>query len=394
MAIGIIDDSLLANIGNAIRNKNSSTTQYLPSEMPAAIEAIETGIDTTISDGTAATESDIVEGKTSFVNGEKIVGNVLYTDRTYGQSPKVEGSNMYLTYSSSFEKRMIGGGKQLKITSALSNFGDASNMDVVDGKTFTSTAGLKETGALKLNGAHIWKRYALKKQYNVKTTSLGNTSPSDLTHSNYFAGYTTTEDGYFYLTEGTSVVTFYALPDNATNGKTKYIYKINYVSVNDNGVTYYKLTVDDTYTTLNEKGDFIGYITSDDASEYPVNGISNGYWYTYVNVVDVQDTTMKTGTFTVGSGSGSASYREHSFDTGLSTVNSITIIKTDKTSSAYYCWVYNGTSCILGNVNSSGSIAFSETSNISFSGGTCTIGSATGGASIKGGTYIWFANGA
>lgn len=43
MAKVYLEDSELTNIGNAIRNKNGATTMYLPSEMPAAIDAIEGG---------------------------------------------------------------------------------------------------------------------------------------------------------------------------------------------------------------------------------------------------------------------------------------------------------------------------------------------------------------
>ena len=39
----ILEDSTMTNIADAIRNKNGETGQYLPSEMPAKIEAIETG---------------------------------------------------------------------------------------------------------------------------------------------------------------------------------------------------------------------------------------------------------------------------------------------------------------------------------------------------------------
>ena len=45
MSIVTIDDSYLTAIGNAIRAKNGATTTYKPSEMAAAISAIETGED-------------------------------------------------------------------------------------------------------------------------------------------------------------------------------------------------------------------------------------------------------------------------------------------------------------------------------------------------------------
>ena len=43
MSIVTIDDSNLTAIGNAIRAKNGTTTTYKPSEMAAAISAIESG---------------------------------------------------------------------------------------------------------------------------------------------------------------------------------------------------------------------------------------------------------------------------------------------------------------------------------------------------------------
>ena len=45
MSIVTIDDSYLTAIGNAIRAKNGTTTTYKPSEMAAAISAIESGED-------------------------------------------------------------------------------------------------------------------------------------------------------------------------------------------------------------------------------------------------------------------------------------------------------------------------------------------------------------
>lgn len=146
MAIGVINDTLLTNIAEAIRSKNLQETTYLPSEMPAAIEAIETGIDT--SDATATAE-DMAEGVTAYVNGEKITGNVPHKDRTYGQEPVLtEDNKVSLYYSASFEKRMVGGGKRLTITSALSNFGDAQLDYVLPGFKFTSSAGLNVTGEM------------------------------------------------------------------------------------------------------------------------------------------------------------------------------------------------------------------------------------------------------
>ena len=43
MAKVLVNENNLTNIANAIRGKNGTTTTYKPSEMAAAISAIETG---------------------------------------------------------------------------------------------------------------------------------------------------------------------------------------------------------------------------------------------------------------------------------------------------------------------------------------------------------------
>lgn len=160
--------------------------------------------------------------------------------------------------------------------------GDTVTEDkMIVGTTAHDKTGKIITGELENvgNGKYIWAKH-VGKVWDITTTNLGTTKPSDYSDFAY-GDYIATDEGYFVLKGKSDLLgdRYYYIKEKGAETHPKSVYRLVNVYVYPSGYEkrYSRLDIGNAYTE--GKGSFVGYVSSDESSDYPDNGLKDGYYY-------------------------------------------------------------------------------------------------------------------
>lgn len=149
------------------------------------------------------------------------------------------------------------------------------------GATAHDSSGQQIIGTLEDvgDGKYIWKKH-IGKVWDITATNLGTTKPSDYSAFAY-GDYIATDEGYFVLKGKSDLLGdgYSYIKEKGAETHPKSVYRLVNVYVYPSGYEkrYSRLDIGNTYTE--GKGSFIGYVSSDDSSAYPDDGLKDGYYY-------------------------------------------------------------------------------------------------------------------
>lgn len=349
--------TLATNLGDASASDVVKGKTFTSS---AGVKVTGTHTDLDTSDATA-TAARICNGDTAYVKGSKITGTLPFTAKQKDKAMTADytlsdDSNVVLstyignTNTATNPPFAMLGDNTLTVSSAKSNFGDATASDVKKGKTFTSSAGLKVSGTLAEGTPTASYDNARKMSYRETQSSVAGT------------------------------LRIIDIPVKVSAGDTPII------------------ASGTTEATISTSGSNFGNATAAD--------VAKGKTFTSTYGVLLTGTATSSGG---GSSSSSAAFGSVTpgsdgsctINTGLSSVSKFTLVydgaASASTTGCYAVYYSNGTAHGLGWTRSGSSYfqqttASSEAPNVSISGGTITIAAGTNATKLAAHAYMWSAS--